>query len=335
MLHTSSRERRQDYCLAACGDKVFAVPVAGLVRVVAAGECSRRADLAPPLEGFVELGGRRVPVARLDHWIAALDTAADAEHVAIINTGAGELGLLFERVRGLATILETEIRTSPAQPSPVLAGLWAQRSYTVHILDPGAFAADVRRWQDGRENGGTRPAAASGESHESGGRTQGFCFFERRGRHFALPVLSAREVVAGEPVTPVPQAPEHVLGVVNLRGHLLPLINADSFLGLPASVVRADYEALVVERDGVQLGILVDRVGDVRPIDLADVRPAPPQAGPVYRGVWSGATADVFLVDTDHIVALAVAAATHSFQRTVAALGGLEEDADAIPDCPS
>lgn len=335
-MQPSSRERGQDYCLSNYGGNVFAVPVSGLVKVLAAADCTLRSDLRAPLLGWGEVGGIRIPVAPLDAWLDGLAAGAvGGEHVVAIDTGAGLLGLSVERVRGIATILEREIRTPEAGHPRVVSGLWPQRAYTVYILDPKQFAARTRTWSDEFRDSFRRSV-----SPPAGGpapKPRAFCFFERRGRHFAVPVLAAREVVAGEAVTPVPQAPEHVLGVVNLRGNLLALINADSFLGLPVSEAPADYEALVVESEGVHLGLLVDRVGDVRPIDLLEVQPAPAMepSSTVYRGVWPSADADVLLLDVDQLVARAVAATTQSFQRSVSALSGLEEDNDALPDATS
>lgn len=333
-MHTGSRERGQDYCLAVHGDKLFAVPVAGLVRVIARADCDLQENLPSPLLGWATGDGARFPVAPLAHWLDGLVAEpSQGEHVVVVDTGAGWLGLALDNVRGITTILETEIRIPPSSVAAVVSGLWSQRLNTIHILAPEQLAADARRLN---EAAGDAPPAATAPATPASGTARGYCFFERRGRHFAVPILAAREVIADEPVTPVPQAPQHVLGVINLRGNLLPLINVDSFLGLPASVTPASYEALVVESDGVLLGLFVDRVGDVRPIEVLEVRTTPgmEQPGSIYNGVWSSPDADVFLVDVGAIVAQAVDATTRTFQRTVAALSGLEEDADAVADTP-
>lgn len=335
-MQSSSRERGQDYCLSNYGGSVFAFPVSGLVKVLAANECTLRANLPPPILGWAEVSGVRIPIAPLDHWLRGPSSSPDRrDHVVAIDSGAGLVGVAVERLRGMATILETEIRAPEADHAEVISGLWPQRTDTVYILEPRRFGAETQRWRE--QFSDSFRLSVSPPSAGPSPRPRAFCFFERRGRHFALPVLAAREVVSGEAVTPVPQAPEHVLGVVNLRGNMLALINADSFLGLPVSEAPANYEALVVESEGVHLGLLVDRVGDVRPIDLLEVQPAPTMepASAVYRGVWPSADADVLLLDVDQLVARAVAATTQSFQRSLSALSGLEEDSDALPDATS
>lgn len=336
-MQSSSRERGHDYCLTTVGDEVFALPVARLLRVLAVDGCALRPDLDPPLLGWSDGGEAAFPIARLGHYLEGLaDGSGAGERVAVVDTGAGLLGLALDRVLGIATIIATEIRTPSSAHPRLVSGLWPQRSHTVHVLDPTQLAGEVARWVAAEERiPSLQPATPLARAEAE--RSVGFCFFERRGRHFALPVLAAREVIADQPVTPVPQAPGHVLGVVNLRGNVLPLINADTFLGLPVSLVPESYEALVVESGGVHLGLFVDRVGDVHPIDLLDVRPAPGMDSPgsIYRGVWAGRDADVLLIDVDELVAQAIGATTRSFQRTVSALSGLEEDSDAVADTPS
>jgi purine-binding chemotaxis protein CheW len=53
------------------------------------------------------------------------------------------------------------------------------------------------------------------------------------GRPFAVDVTDAREVVVLETTTPVPGAPAAVIGVMNLRGNVLPVVEARPLLGLP------------------------------------------------------------------------------------------------------
>ncbi len=58
------------------------------------------------------------------------------------------------------------------------------------------------------------------------------CVFTLDGAAFALPVESVREVVVFEETTPVPRAPAHVVGVANLRGEVMPVVDPAPRLGL-------------------------------------------------------------------------------------------------------
>jgi purine-binding chemotaxis protein CheW len=65
----------------------------------------------------------------------------------------------------------------------------------------------------------------------------------------------------------VPLAPSHLLGVVNLRGSIMPLVDIRPFLGLDAVSALRETRALVVECDGEQAAILIDEVEGLEPLE--------------------------------------------------------------------
>lgn len=149
---------------------------------------------------------------------------------------------------------------------------------------------------------------------------------------YGIDVLRVREIVALPPVTRVPGAPAFVRGVVNLRGAVLPVLDLRERLGLPgsdaalaalpeaeraaAAAVRCLVVAQVAGPHGrpVPVGMLVDRVGEVAPVDAADVQDAPSfgaGARPEYllgvarpRAVAAGDAGRVWLLlDADRVLA--------------------------------
>jgi purine-binding chemotaxis protein CheW len=97
------------------------------------------------------------------------------------------------------------------------------------------------------------------------------------GRPFAVDVADAREVVTLDTTTPVPGAPARVVGVMNLRGGVLPVVEARPLLGLPARAGVAGGHALVLADGERRAAILIERVlgltalDDVQPLAEADV----------------------------------------------------------------
>ena len=51
--------------------------------------------------------------------------------------------------------------------------------------------------------------------------------------HYALDITPVREIVEMTPITVIPRAPEHITGVINLRGEIVNILNLNSFLKLP------------------------------------------------------------------------------------------------------
>lgn len=74
-------------------------------------------------------------------------------------------------------------------------------------------------------------------------------------------------------ITPVPSAPKHVRGVINLRGEVATVIDLRTVLGLPEAEVQRDTRNLIVHSQGEAIGLWVDRISDilsVRPEDISE-----------------------------------------------------------------
>jgi purine-binding chemotaxis protein CheW len=80
--------------------------------------------------------------------------------------------------------------------------------------------------------------------------------------NFALPVTQVLEVADLGTVAPVPGAPSSVLGVRNLRGQVLPLIDLSALLGTSRRDGRAD-KLVIAEGEGRRAGLAIDEVTDV------------------------------------------------------------------------
>src|SRR5262249_59957579 len=86
------------------------------------------------------------------------------------------------------------------------------------------------------------------------------CMVSLAGYCFAVEVRFSREVVTLDEYTVVPLAPAHLLGVANLRGNVVPLVDVRPLLGMPPATAGGEGRALMVEPDGVQLALLIDNV---------------------------------------------------------------------------
>lgn len=95
----------------------------------------------------------------------------------------------------------------------------------------------------------------------------------------AIPVDAIEEVLPNLPLEPVPQSPPHIKGVVFVRGHLIPVLDARRRLGMPEGN-RADDPHIVCIRSGGRLvGVEVDEA-----IDLIDIAPASIMSGEQLGG---------------------------------------------------
>jgi purine-binding chemotaxis protein CheW len=96
---------------------------------------------------------------------------------------------------------------------------------------------------------------------------------------YAIAVLKVREIIRMQRITPVPQVPVYVKGVINLRGRVIPIIDLRVKFGLKADF--AERTCIVVvqvqlpSNKAVHMGLIVDSVEEVLNISAAEIEPTP------------------------------------------------------------
>ena len=105
---------------------------------------------------------------------------------------------------------------------------------------------------------------------------------------YALRVEYLVELLPAPRITRVPSVPEHILGVMNFRGEILPVIDLKRFFSLPQSDPTADRIVVVVKHGEVRTGLLVDGVGDLVPLSPDDLTEEPLVAGRTQRVTFEG-----------------------------------------------
>ncbi|MCQ0987463.1 chemotaxis protein CheW [Jiella marina] len=115
--------------------------------------------------------------------------------------------------------------------------------------------------------------------------------FEIGGQEFCVRTMSVREIRGWTQSTPLPQAPQEVMGMMNLRGSIIPIVNMATKLGMPASKPDARSAVIVAEIGNTVVGLLVDRVADILTVEAASVQPTPEMRGSFSAGYVSGVLA--------------------------------------------
>lgn len=76
-------------------------------------------------------------------------------------------------------------------------------------------------------------------------------------------------------ITPVPSAPDHVRGVINLRGDVATVIDLRTVLGLPKADPTDENRNLIVHSQGESIGLWVDRISDILTVHADEISPSP------------------------------------------------------------
>ena len=96
---------------------------------------------------------------------------------------------------------------------------------------------------------------------------------------FAIQVLRVREIMGVQEITAVPQTPDYVKGVLNLRGKVIPVVDLRLKFGMPEQeyTQRTCIIVVQIDQDGSRMltGVVVDQVSEVLTIQAADIEDTP------------------------------------------------------------
>jgi purine-binding chemotaxis protein CheW len=111
--------------------------------------------------------------------------------------------------------------------------------------------------------------------------------FHIGGEEFGLDILRVQEIIRVQQLTRVPNSPDFVDGVINLRGKVIPVVALRKRFGLEELAHDKQTRIVVIEVRGTVLGFIVDSVSEVLRIPADTVEP-PPRLGKVEREYVSG-----------------------------------------------
>jgi purine-binding chemotaxis protein CheW len=141
--------------------------------------------------------------------------------------------------------------------------------------------------------------------------------FMLAGEEYGVDILRVQEIKGWDKVTRIPHTPDFVLGVINLRGSVVPILDLRRRFGLgaidfgPTTVVIVVKVAL--EQDERTVGMVVDAVSEVYDVNVGDTKPPPDVCGGVETiFVQALATMDdkmLILLDIDKLIGNSIDAA--------------------------
>lgn len=94
-----------------------------------------------------------------------------------------------------------------------------------------------------------------------------FCLGEEK---YALPLLTVREVISTPETTHIPNVPSYYVGIMNLRGQVITVLDARKKLGIRPNQDTKEQAVIIVSAGGFQVGMVVDSINKVIKIDSKD-----------------------------------------------------------------
>ncbi len=247
-----------------------------------------KVPLGPPsLEGLANLRGKVLPVVSLRRCCSMPQSAHDETTRVIIVDGGVPLGFVVDRVASVISVgadaVESADSVQSAVRSDVLVGVIKSGDGDMTtVLDVDQLVGTQfarlaeRRAGDGAGVARSAGTTADADTDADADDTLELVSFAVEGQEYALPIDQVQEIVqAPEAVSHVPNAGSRVLGVMDLRGRLLPVVSMRRVFGLPVTPLEPQNRIVVVSLDDSVVGVVMDTVREVLRVPQNLVAPLP------------------------------------------------------------
>ena len=146
------------------------------------------------------------------------------------------------------------------------------------------------------------------QSLEGRGEIHQLVSFHVGTEEFAIDILGVQEIIRMVELTPVPNAPHYVEGVINLRGKVIPILDLRARFGLPAGDRTKETRIIVVDISHTILGFIVDSVQEVLrlPEDLIEPPPTTGRGGSAefHKGIGRVDGRILILLDMSQLIGM-------------------------------
>ncbi|EUB98316.1 CheW protein [Rhizobium sp. CF080] len=246
-----------------------------------AGEIAVIPNAATAVIGLVPMRDTVLPLVSLASLLGFdCSPSGEGSRIIVIEHADNLVGLVVEAIDVIRRLPDDAIDTVPAvlqrgrgDAQIVAIGRIEDGGLLISILAPEKlFGHDAVTQAIGQSKG----ARLMGATRQRVDRFEQFLIFQLGDENYGLPIGSVDEVVrVPSEITRMPGAPGFVMGVINLRGKAIPLIDQRTRFDTPASAQTAKARAIVVTLGALQAGFVVDGVSEVKAVSSAALSAAP------------------------------------------------------------
>ena len=130
--------------------------------------------------------------------------------------------------------------------------------------------------------------------------------FNLDNEEYAVAILKVQEIIRMKEITRVPNSPAEVEGVINLRGKVIPVVDLRKKFGLAGKENDEQSRIMIMDIQGITMGLVVDSVSEVLRIPSNTVEPTPPMASNIsaefIKGIAKLEDRLIILLDMDRLL---------------------------------
>jgi purine-binding chemotaxis protein CheW len=245
-----------------------------------------KVPLGPPsLEGLANLRGRVLPVVSLRRCCDMQQTQHDETTRVIVVDGGVPLGFVVDRVSSVISVDPGSVQSADSVQSTVRSDVLVGVIKTgdgemTTVLDVdrlvGSQFAGLTGGRTSRDASAATRVSEEVDADAESDDTLELVSFAVEGQEYALPIDQVQEIVqAPASISHVPNAGNRVLGVIDLRGRLLPVVSMRRVFGLEVTPLESQNRIVVVSLDDGVVGVVMDTVREVLRVPHQLVAPLP------------------------------------------------------------
>lgn len=133
-----------------------------------------------------------------------------------------------------------------------------------------------------------------------------FIGFELSAEMYGININNTESIERMTQITRVPDSSEHVLGIINLRGDILPVLSLRNMMGLEPKSYDSETRIIVIDTENYRVGIVVDKVVEILNISCSEVQPAKEiltdRESHMYDGVFKTHGSIFMILNVDKIL---------------------------------
>lgn len=300
--------------------QMFALPLAAVVEVLRMPAAIARVSRAHPAAlGVANVRDSLLPLFSLAGLLGFADPKADrsGDCVLMVEHDCSRIGLVVDSITSIVRLDEADIDKVPAvlqrgsgeAELDAIGRIGGGKSLMSILSARKLFANEL---VEETVSPASQQKQAMIVEHESVGEQEQFVVFDLGEERYGLPIAAVEEVLRlPDNITRVPNAPQFVTGIINLRGRPVPIIDQRQRFDAPPAEDVIQPRVIIISVGRLQAGFVVDAVSEIRSIASADLAVAPSlssELSPVFQRVANIQQEDgklILLIDPEQLLSRA------------------------------
>ena len=258
------------------GEELFAIDLTGVNKVIESPKMRKLPNAPTYVQGIIEHMSKVVPVINLGEFLNNDKLKpVDQTHIILLESGdaaSNDVGLLIDQVQEVVGIDSSDIQPTPAvfiTENSLISGIVRREETTIMLVDVESISRELFR-DFGEELSEIESSDKTDQSQTIASELHQYLTFDLNNQSMAIDANNVQEILEQPIISPVPGCSTQMKGAINLRGNIIPVVDACYQLGIKAN--QTDGKNLIIlnldhDNSRVQIGVGVDRVKDMVEID--------------------------------------------------------------------